>query len=163
VNSPRTYHGAQHEAGSRIDYQRYDISLSMLAADNIHSDSDTERDDLEPRSTDKPSAKDKSDIKFGGRNQSERGKSVRSRRKSKRLVVKANHHERTVVQGNQSPGLSGMEMDVSHDEEYGELVVSTGGLRRSGRTKRTRMNSLMEETGFERAKRARTRRQSKAA
>jgi hypothetical protein len=107
--------------------------------------------------------KEKYDIHCGARNQSDGDKSVQNRRKGKQSVVKAGHQERAVVQGNESPGLSDMEMDVTDDEDYGGLVMTTGGVRRSGRIKRARTNSQMEETGFERAKRARTAGQGKAA
>jgi hypothetical protein len=107
--------------------------------------------------------KEKYDIKCGARNQSEGDKSVQNRKKGKQSVVKAGHQERAVVRGNGNPGLSDMEMDVTDDEDYGGLVMATGGVRRSGRIKRARTNSEMEETGFERAKRARTAGQGKAA
>jgi tetratricopeptide (TPR) repeat protein len=164
LNPPAIYHGEQSETGSRINHQRYEISLSVLATDNIHSDnSDMRQDNPEPHLSEQAFAKEESNVNFGSRNRSGGDKSVQSHRKGKESAVKAGHRKRMVIRRNESPDLSSMETDVAHDEEYGGLVMATGGVRRSGRTKRTRTNSQMEETEVEKVNRVRIGGQSKVA
>jgi hypothetical protein len=113
-----------------------------------------EQDDPEPHLIDKAFAKGKSNISLDIKDQSRGDKLVQRCKKDEQSVVKVNHDERAVVGGNESPFLSIMEMDATRDEQYAGLSMATDGLRRSGRIKRMRMNSPVEGTGFERAKRA---------
>jgi hypothetical protein len=161
VNSPSASHNEQMEVGSRITHQRYEILLPIFVTNNIRCDSwAINQTNPEPHAID-TSSKEVLDIDSDVRKQSRKDKPIQTRRKSKHLVMQVGHYERAGVRGDESDNPRNTMMDMTRDEQFTELALSMGGLRRSGRVKQMRTTSPTQEAESRKAKKAKVGEQGK--